>query len=89
MGIYVNGIKSGSMQYPDADNFMQSVPVDIIIGCSDATIDIYNIRSYNNNLNRYQLLDNYIADMDDVEKKRDLYLRNQIYDDYGSVSFRR
>ena len=89
VGIYVNGIKSGSMQYPDADNFMQSVPVDIIIGCSDATIDIYNIRSYNNNLNRYQLLDNYIADMDDVEKKRDLYLRNQIYDDYGSVSFQK
>lgn len=89
VGIYVNGIKSGSMQYPDADNFMQSVPVDIIIGCSDATIDIYNIRSYNNNLNRYQLLDNYIADMDDVEKKRDLYLRNQIYDDYGNVSFQK
>lgn len=89
VGIYVNGIKSGSMQYPDADNFMQSVPVDIIIGCSDATIDIYNIRSYNNNLNRYQLLDNYISDMDDVEKKRDLYLRNQIYDDYGSVSFQK
>lgn len=89
VGIYVNGIKSGSMQYPDADNFMQSVPVDIIIGCSDATIDIYNIRSYNNNLNRYQLLDNYIADMGDVEKKRDLYLRNQIYDDYGSVSFQK
>ena len=89
VGIYVNGIKSGSMQYPDADNFMQSVPVYITIGCSDATIDIYNIRSYNNNLNRYQLLDNYIADMDDVEKKRDLYLRNQIYDDYGSVSFQK
>lgn len=89
VGIYVNGIKSGSMQYPDADNFMQSVPVDIAIGCPDATIDIYNIRSYNNNLNRYQLLDNYIADMDDVEKKRDLYLRNQIYDDYGSVSFQK
>ena len=68
---------------------MQSVPVDIAIGCPDATIDIYNIRSYNNNLNRYQLLDNYIADMDDVEKKRDLYLRNQIYDDYGSVSFQK
>ena len=89
VGIYVNGIKSGSMQYPEADNFMQSVPVNIIIGCPDATIDIYNIRSYNNNLNRYQLLDNYIADMDDVEKKRDLYLRNQIYDDYGSVSFQK
>ena len=89
VGIYVNGIKSGSMQYPDADNFMQSVPVDIAIGCPDATIDIYNIRSYHNNLNRYQLLDNYIADMDDVEKKRDLYLRNQIYDDYGSVSFQK
>lgn len=89
MGIYVNGIKSGTMQYPEADNFMQSVPVDIVIGCTDATVDIYNIRSYNNNLNRYQLLDNYIADMNDVEMKRELYLRNKIYDDYGSVSFQK
>lgn len=89
MSIYVNGIKSGTMQYPEADNFMQSVPVDIVIGCADATIDVHNIRSYNNNLNRYQLLDNYIADMNDVEMKRELYLRNKIYDDYGSVSFQK
>lgn len=89
MGIYVNGIKSGTMQYPEADNFMQSVPVDIVIGCTDATVDVHNIRSYNNNLNRYQLLDNYIADMNDVEMKRELYLRNKIYDDYGSVSFQK
>ena len=87
LGIYVNGIKSGSMQYPAADNFMQAVPVNIIIGGTDATVDVYNIRSYSNNLNRYQLLDNYIADMDNLELKRKLYSRNQIYDDYGNVDF--
>lgn len=84
---YINGIASGSIQYPVTDSFAQVNPANITIGCDDATIDIYNIRIYSNNLNRYQLLDNYIADMDDVDKKLELYNRNLIYDEYGNVSF--
>lgn len=84
---YINGIASGSIQYPTTDSFAQVSPADIVIGCDDATIDIYNIRVYSNNLNRYQLLDNYIADMDDIDKKLKLYNNNQIYDAYGNVSF--
>ena len=85
INIYVNGVNSQSIQYPDADNFTQAVPVGITIGGADATVDVYTIRSYSNDLNRYQLLDNYIADMDDVGRKLTVYGRNKIYDSYGSV----
>ena len=87
LSIYVNGIKSQTFQYPETDNFMQAVPVGITIGGEDATVDVYAIRSYNNNLNRYQLLNNYIADIDDYDKKVEVFNKNDIYDAYGNVSF--
>ena len=85
--VYINGEICGLIQYPEQDNFTQPNPVGISIGSSDCTADIFNIRVYDNALNRYQLLDNYIADMDNLELKRKLFARNDIYDDYGNVSF--
>lgn len=85
MNIYVNGINSRSFQYPETDNFTQAQPVGITIGGSEATIDIYNIRSYTNDLTRYQLLDNYIFDLDNATLKQQVYVRNQIYDSYGAI----
>ncbi len=83
--IYLNGIMCGSVQYPTDDDFSQSTPVDITIGSNDCTIDIYNIRVYNNNLTRHQIIDNWIADTQDINDKLDRYNRNNIYDAYGSI----
>ena len=87
MQIYINGIKSQSVQYPDNDGFMQASPVGITADSSTATLDIYNIRVYSNNLKSQQLLDNYIADLDDIEKKMAIFKRNQVYDTYGNLSY--
>ena len=83
--IYINGIMSGVVQYPDDDDFSQASPVDISIGSNDCTIDLYNIRVYSNNLTRYQILDNWIADTQDITEKLARYGRNSIFDDYGSI----
>ena len=85
--VYINGEICGVIQYPEQDNFTQPNPAGILIGNRDCTTDLFNIRVYDNNLNRYQLLDNYIADMDNLGLKRKLYARNNIYDDYGNVSY--
>lgn len=85
--VYINGEICGVLQYPEQDNFTQPNPVGITIGNSACTADIFNIRVYDNALNRYQLLDNYIADMDNLDLKRKLFARNNIYDDYGNVSY--
>ena len=87
--IYINGVLSGAAQYPQEDNFMQAVPTGISIGSNGCTTDIYNIRVYNNDLNSFEVLENYVADMDDIERKLYLFNRNNIYDEYGNIVYER
>ena len=83
--IYLNGIMCGAAQYPTDDDFSQASPVEISIGSNDSVIDLYNIRVYNNDLTRYQVLDNWIADTQDVILKAERYARNDIFDSYGNI----
>ena len=83
--VYINGVVSGMLQYPDDDDFSQTAPVGIRLGSNDCTTDIYNIRVYDNDLTRYQILDNWIADTQVMAEKKDRYDRNDIYDDYGQI----
>lgn len=84
---YINGILSGVAQYPSEDNFMQRNPVNILIGSSDCTVDLYNIRVYESKLTLYQMLDNYIGDLDNFERKQEVFQRNRIFNDYGNVMY--
>ena len=84
--LYINGIMSGVIQYPADDNFSQQNPVGITIGNSNCATDIYNIRVYDNDLTRYQILDNWIADTQDVGTMLDRYSHNRVYDDYGALT---
>ena len=83
--LYINGIMSGVVQYPEDDDFSQATPVDISIGSNDSTVDLYNIRAYDNSLTRYQILDNWIADTQKIEDRLTRYKRNNVYDAYGQV----
>ena len=74
---YINGIMSGAVQYPVNDDFAQTEPVGISIGSNECTIDLYNIRVYDNDLTRSQILDNWIADTQDVEEMLARYLSNE------------
>ena len=83
--IYINGIMSGVVQYPVDDDFSQTTPVNITIGNNECTTDIYCIRIYDNNLNRNQILDNWIADTQNVALMLQRYEHNNVYDEYGSI----
>lgn len=84
---YINGIESGLVEYPSDDDFSQSTPVGITIGSPNATIDIYNIRVYNIDLDHSDILTNYIADTPDIDIKLDLYSANDIFDSYGNIHY--
>ena len=84
--IYINGIMSGVIQYSEDTDFSQASPVGISIGSNECTTDIYCIRVYDNNLSQYQILDNWIADTQDIEELINRYDRNNIFDDYGNVA---
>lgn len=85
--IYVNGVLSGAKQYPIADNFQQKNPVNIKIGSSQCSIDIYSIRCYSGALTFTEITHNYIADIEDVTEKRLAFEANDIYDEYGGISY--
>ena len=82
---YINGITSGSVQYPEDDDFSQANPVGITVGSNDCTTDLYNIRAYDNSLTRHQILDNWIADTQNTAERLARYARNDVYDAYGQV----
>lgn len=82
---YINGIMSGVVQYPVDDDFAQASPVGISIGSNDSTIDLYCIRVYDNDLTRFQVLDNWIADTQNGGDMMDRYLRNNVFDSYSQV----
>lgn len=82
---YINGIMSRVVQYPTSDDFSQQVPVNISIGSNDCSIDLYCIRIYENDLTRIQVLNNWIADCQDIDELLARNARNDIYDDYGSI----
>lgn len=83
---YINGILSGSVVYPDDDDFSQASPVDITIGNSECTTDIYNIRVYDNDLTRHQILENWIGDTQLGSERKARYERNNVYDDYSAIT---
>ena len=83
--VYIDGIPSGILQYPDNDDFSQQTPVNISIGSDDCTIDIYNIRVYDNSLSGNEILDNWIADTQDGATMLERYSRNTVYDAYGKI----
>ena len=82
---YINGIMSGAAQYPDGDDFSQASPVGISIGSNECTVDLYNIRVYDNSLTRHQVLANWVADTQNFAQRAARYQRNQIYDAYGNI----
>lgn len=86
MLVYINGIMSRAVQYASGERFSQLTPVGISIGSNDCGIDIYNIRVYDNNLSRGQVLDNWIADTQIGTLMQDRYTRNRVYDEYGKIT---
>ena len=82
---YINSVPSAVIQYSASDSFLQIEPVDISIGAAGCTMDIYSIRIYDNNLTRNQVLDNWIADEQDVNLILQRYSHNDVYDAYGNI----
>lgn len=87
LSVYLNGTFSDSIQYPSTDNFQQLDPVSISIGSPYCSVDLYAIRSYSTALSRSTLANNYIADVNDIVRKTEAWEDNDIYDDFGNVSF--
>lgn len=87
MCVYLNGVLSGSKQYPENDNIQQQPAINISIGSPYCSVDLYVIRSYSTSLTEEEVRDNYIADITDIGEKMALCIDNDIYDAFGYLSF--
>lgn len=84
--IYINGVMSRAIQYASGERFSQTTPVNISIGSNDCGIDIYNIRVYDNDLSRVQVLNNWIADTQIGSLMLERYVHNNIYGEHGEIT---
>ncbi|MGL6024131.1 MAG: leucine-rich repeat protein [Cetobacterium sp.] len=85
--LYVNGVLTGVTQYPINDSFLQSSPSNISIKANKCSIRMYNIRVYDTNLTEYQILTNYMYDMENVDRKIELYNKNNIYNAVKEIEY--
>lgn len=72
---YLNGVLSSAATFADNDTIFQNPAVNISVGSSDCSIDLYMMRFYDVALTNNELRDNYIADCMDA----DLMADNDIY----------
>lgn len=87
ISVYLNGVLSDIDQYVENDNLQQTTPVNITIGSPYCSVDLYSIRSYNVALTKEEVRDNYIASITDVSEQLAVYEDNDVYDDFGFLSF--
>ena len=87
MSVYLNGVQSKVDQYVENDNLQQTVPVNITVGSPYCSVDLYSIRSYDTALTKEEIRDNYIASIQDIGEQLAVFEDNNIYDDFGNLSY--
>lgn len=90
MMIWLEGLPSKVAIYAkDGDSFTQGTPAPLTIGSNDCDVWIYRIKAYENDLTKYEIHDNWIADAPDAEEMVNRYKRNDIYDQNGSIDMQK
>ena len=74
------------IQYGKTDSWTQTVPENFTIGSDECDVWLYRMKLYGNSLNRFEILDNYIADCANPEEMAQRFLRNDIFNDDGTIS---
>ena len=74
------------IRYGSTDTWVQNNPSVLTIGSEDADVWVYRIKEYKAALNRYEILDNFIADCGNPEEMVARYERNDVFDDAGNLN---
>ena len=83
VSIYLNGVLSGISQYDSTGSFIQpqEARTTIKLGTDLCELDVYNIRIYNKALSSSHVIENYLADLTNINEKIRLFNDNDIYND--------
>lgn len=83
--IWLEGKPSCAKQYTTMDNWRQTTPSNLVIGSEECDVWIYRIKMYGNDLTRFEVMDNFIADCADPTEMVERYTRNNIFNDSGII----
>lgn len=85
--IDLKGVQScPPIRYGEGDTWAQSAPAAFTIGSEDADVWIYRIKLWGNSLNRYEVLDEYIACGGSAAEMAQRHYRNDIFNDDGTMN---
>ena len=85
LSVYMNGVLSGICSHKGNFNHNTFITLgDALAGC---TVDIYNIRIYDTVLSHREVVNNYIADINDLNQKKLIFKDNDIYTKAGKLSY--
>lgn len=83
--MYINGELCSARPYTDSTSFNQSSFIEI--GSDKCITDIYSVRLYDDALSDQQILQNYVADKDNINTKITIFKDNDVLDAIGNVNY--
>ncbi len=85
--MYIDGIASNGVQRGTSDSIYQGTAMPITIGgTEEATVDVYNMRSYSSFLTHHQMLALFIIDQETADDMFAQYEENNIFDANGNIT---
>ena len=78
--LYINGIASGSMGFPETDNFLSSARLSFT-AAGGATLRLRSVRVYEASLSEDEMLNNFMLYRPTLEQMMDAYRRNDILEE--------
>lgn len=78
--LYINGIVSGSVGFPETDNFLSSAPLSFS-SSGGATLRLRSVRIYNVSLSEDEMLNNFMLYRPTLEQMMDAYRRNDVMEE--------
>lgn len=78
--LYINGVASGSMGFPETDNFLSSAPL-VFSASEGVTLRLRSVRIYNASLSEDDMLNNFMLYRPTLQQMMDAYRRNDVMEE--------
>ena len=87
LSVYLNGTLSGILSFPETSQFNHDSLIVLGDAMGGCTLNLYSIRIYDMVLSHSNVVNNYIADINDLNEKKLVFNDNNIYNKSNLLSY--